>query len=101
MLKMGLLHGDIGIDKVLMLDPPVTKPFGAWTMEQLVTQLRFQDGGGRLAKHVNLLENMIKELGSPDKCYGFVIGGDMATCLEGYSGLRNTGGRYVGMPDCE
>jgi len=44
MLKMGILHRDINIGNVLMLDPPVTRPPRAWTMEQLVTQLRPQDG---------------------------------------------------------
>ena len=62
MLKMGFLHGDINIGNVLMLDPPVTKPSGALTMEQLVTQLRFQDGGEPVAKHVSLLEQTIRGL---------------------------------------
>ena len=60
--EMGFLHRDINIGNVLMLDPPVTKPSGAWTMEQLVTQLRFQDGGEPVAKHVSLLEQTIRGL---------------------------------------
>ena len=80
-LEMGSLHRDISIGNVLMLDPPVTKPFGL-TMEQLVTQLRLRDGGG-LAKHVSLLETTIKGLDFPGKCYGSVIDGDMPACLVG------------------
>jgi len=100
MLKMGFLHSDINIGNVLMLDPPVTKPFGAWTIEQLVTQLRFQDGGEPVAKHVRLLEQMIRELGSPGKCYGFVIDGDMTAHLEDCLTLRDLRERSVGIPDC-
>ena len=82
MLKMGFLHGDINIGNVLMLDLPVTKPSGAWTMEQLVTQLRFQDGGEPVAKHVSLLEQTIRGLDSPGKCHGFVVDGDMSARLK-------------------
>ena len=98
-LKMGLLHRDINIGNVLMLDPPVTKPFGAWTIEQLMTQLHLQNRD-ELAKHVSLLENMVGGLGSPGKCYGFVMGGDMAACLESYSMLHGTGERSVGVSNC-
>jgi len=100
MLKMGFLHRDINIGNVLMLDPPVTKPFGAWTMEQLMTQLRFRNGGEPVVKHVSLLEQMIRGLGSHSKCHGFVVDGDMAVRLEDsltFSDLRE---RPVGMPDC-
>ena len=78
MLKMGFLHGDINTGNVFMFDPPVTKPSGAWIMEQLVTQLQFQDGGEPVAKHVSLLEQTIRGLDSPGKCHGFVVDGDMA-----------------------
>jgi len=98
MLKMGFLHRDISIGNVLMLDPPVTEPFGAWTMEQLVAQLRFQDGGEPVAKHVNLLEQMIGEFGSHGKCHGFVVDGDMAARLEDSLTLGDLRERSVGAP---
>ena len=100
MLKMGFLHRDINVGNVLMLDPPVTKPSGAWTMEQLVTQLRFQDGGEPVAKHVSLLEQTIRGLDSPGKCHGFVVDGDMAARLEDSLTLGDLRERSVSMLDC-
>jgi len=98
MLKMGFLHRDINIGNVLMLGPPVTKVFGAWTIEQFVTQLRLQGRGEPLAEHVSLLEQMIGELGSPGKCYGFVVDGNMATCLEDYFTPRSMEEKSVSAP---
>jgi len=100
MVRMGFLHRDINIGNVLMLDPPMTKPFEAWTMEQLVIQLRFQDEGEPLVKYVSLLEQIIMGLGSPGKCHDFVIDGDMAARFEDSLTFGDLRERSVGMPDC-
>jgi len=72
MLRGGYLHRDISIGNILMLDPPVTmKPLEARAMEQLMTRLslRYED---ELARYANLLEGVINEVGSLDKCYGLL-----------------------------
>jgi len=100
MLKIRFLCRDINIDNVLMLDPPVTKLFRARTMEQLVTQVRFQDGGEHLAKYVNLLEQMIRDLGYWGKCHGFVTDCGTAVRLEDHLTSGNLREKSVGIPDC-
>jgi len=90
-LRKGSLHRDISIGNVLMLDPPVkTKPFAEVAPEQRMQQLRLREGS-ELANHVNLVEEMIQKLGSPNMCCGSVIDGDMAARLEGYFTPRGLG----------
>jgi hypothetical protein len=98
MLKMGFLHRGINIGNVLMVDPPVTKPFEAWTIEPLVTQLR-PENNDEPTGHFSLLENAIKELGCLSRCCGFIIDGGTAARLEGYFTPREIEEKSVGMPN--
>lgn len=84
MMTIGIAHKDIGIFNVIMSDPPVTmEPFETWNIEQLMA--RFPDNDtDELAKHISLVKNIIEKLGSPDKCYGFVVDGEITTRPEGY-----------------
>ena len=91
MLRKGFLHRDVSTGNTLMLDPPVTtKPFPAWTPQELLEHLsiRYEND---LDKYVRLLENVIKEMGFSDKCHGLIIDGDMAAKLDGYFTSRDTG----------
>ena len=101
MLRIGFSHRDISIGNVLMLNPPVEMdPFEEWSVEQRMAQLRLQDGTPELTKYVNLVEKMVEEMDSQNQCCGFATDGDMAACMKGYLKSRNTGERYVGMPNC-
>ena len=98
MLRKGFLHRDVSIGNALMLDPPVTvKPFKAQSIEELMTRLSLGYEGD-LARYANLLEDVVKKMGSPDECHGFVIDGDMAASLDGYFAFRHTGEISVSMP---
>jgi len=91
MLRRGFLHRDVSIGNTLMLDPSVTmKPFEVRTIEQLMTQLSLEQGGG-LNKYVEQLEGAIKKVGHSGECHGFIIDGDMAARLEGYFTSRDMG----------
>ena len=80
-----------------MLDPPVTmKSFEAQSIEELMTRLSLEYEGD-LARYANLLEEVVKKMGSPGECHGFVIDGDMAASLDGYFAPRDTGERSVSM----
>ena len=91
MLRKGFLHRDVSIGNTLMLDPPVTmEPFEVQTIKQLMTQLSLENGG-EINKDIGLLEGAIKNVGHMDECHGFIIDGDMAARLEGYSTSRDMG----------
>ena len=102
MLRSGFLHRDVSIGNTLMLDPPVTmKPFEAQVIEELTTRLSLEfGGGGELTKYTTRLEDIIRKIGFPDKCHGFIIDGDMAADLEGYFTSRKTGEVSVSMRRC-
>ena len=101
MLRIGFLHRDISIGNVLMLKLPVEmEPFEEWTVEKRMEQLHLQDRTPELTKYVNLVEKMVKEMGSATQYRSFVADSDTAASLEGYFKSRDTGERSVGMPDC-
>ena len=75
MLRKGFLHRDVSFSNTLMLDPPVTmKPFEARSIKEFMTQLSLEYEG-ELARYANLLEDVIKKMGFPEACYGFVVDG--------------------------
>ena len=91
MLRRGFLHRGVSISTILMMDPPVAmKSFEVQTIEQLMMQLSLENGD-EINKDIKLLEIAIKNVGHMGECHGFVVDGDMATCLEGYFTSRDMG----------